>query len=465
MLEHEPIALEGFDRVLIDNSLDVGLVPEGTPALPEGEGWLMVQFGADTREEADQQARALMDHLEGTDSPPTMKLFDDPAEEEQLWQIREAGLGATAWVPGQPDRWPGWEDSAVAPEQMGQYLRELRALFLEYGYSASVYGHFGQGCVHCRIDFGLRTAEGIERWKRFLLDATDLVVRHGGSLSGEHGDGQARGWLLDRMYGEELVGAFREFKAIWDPAGRMNPGKVVDPDPVDAHLRLGTGYAPPELRTHFDYPSDEHSFSRAALRCVGVGLCRREDGGTMCPSFQVTHEERHSTRGRARLLWEMLNGDLADEGWRSEPVREALDLCLSCKGCKHDCPVQVDMATYKAEFLSHHYKGRLRPLTAYSIGLIPAWARVAVAGPAARQRRHREPAAVQGRQAARGHRARAARPALRGAELHRLVPPAAASPCRPTGPRWSCGPTRSTRSSRATSDRRRSGCSRTPAGG
>ena len=203
------------------------------------------------------------------------------------------------------------------------------------------------------------------------------MVSHGGSLSGEHGDGQQRAWLLQRMYGDDLVDAFRRFKEIWDPRGRMNPGKVVDPYPVDSDLRLGTDYQPPEVSTEFAYPADAGSFAGATLRCVGVGLCRREEGGTMCPSYMVTHEEQHSTRGRARLLYEMLSGELRAEGWRSTAVRDALDLCLSCKGCKGDCPVNVDMATYKAEFLHHHYRHRLRPRAAYTIGLIPFTARLA----------------------------------------------------------------------------------------
>jgi Fe-S oxidoreductase len=260
-------------------------------------------------------------------------------------------------------------------------LRALRRLLDRHGYQGALYGHFGQGCVHTRIDFDLVTAAGIRRFRAFLSDAADLVLSLGGSLSGEHGDGQSRAELLGKMYGPELVQAFREFKAIWDPEGRMNPGKVVDPYRIDENLRLGTGYHPPPLATRFRFPGDDRgSFARATLRCVGVGECRRASGGTMCPSYMVTREERHSTRGRARLLFEMLQGEVI-RGWRSEPVKEALDLCLACKGCKSECPVNVDMATYKAEFLSHYYAGRRRPAAAYAMGLVHWWVRLAAHAP------------------------------------------------------------------------------------
>lgn len=382
ILPFEPIGLEGLDHLLIayirkngDSAADLKLLPEGT-------AFLLVEFGGGDKEDSDEQARRCMAALGKQPNAPQMKLFDDPQEEEKLWHVRESGLGATAFVPGLPDMWPGWEDSAVPPERVGAYLRGLRGLFDQYGYNPSLYGHFGQGCIHCRVDFDLYSAEGIRTWRAFLDDAADLVVRHGGSLSGEHGDGQARGELLSRMYGPELMQAFREFKEIWDPDGKMNPGKGVDAASVTSNLRLGTDYAPPPTTTHFQFPEDRGTFSRAVLRCVGVGKCRNHDDQTMCPSYMVTREEQHSTRGRARLLWEMLNGHVLTDGWRSAPVHEALDLCLACKGCKHDCPVNVDMATYKAEFLAHYYEGRLRPRHAYAFGFIHRWARLANRAPA-----------------------------------------------------------------------------------
>jgi len=363
--------------LLIDYIASKGDLTEHLRLLPEGNAFLLVEFGGENQQDAGRQARECQEMLQQSSSPPSIRFSGDPKEEAELWEVRESGLGATAFVPNLPDMWPGWEDSSVPPERLGDYLRDLRQLFTKYSYNPSVYGHFGQGCVHCRIDFDLYTAQGIQNWRAFLDEAAELVVRHGGSLSGEHGDGQARGELLPKMFGDELVQAFREFKAIWDPEGKMNPGKVVDTEGITSHLRLGANYSPAQPATHFQYPSDEGAFSRAVLRCVGVGKCRDQGGQIMCPSYLATREEMHSTRGRARLLWEMVNGELSAEGWRSESVKDALDLCLSCKGCKGDCPVQVDLATYKAEFLSHYYAGRLRPRHAYAMGWIHRWARLA----------------------------------------------------------------------------------------
>jgi Fe-S oxidoreductase len=346
--------------------------------LPEGKGWLIVEFGGKTTEEADAPAKALMAELKAKPNPPSMKLIDDEREEKVIWEIRDSGLGASARVPNEPDTWEGWEDSAVSPDDIGRYLRDFRKLLEKHGYLCTLYGHFGQGLVHTRIDFGLKTHEGIQNYLSFTDEAADLIVRYGGSLSGEHGDGQSRGELLVKMFGPELIDAFQEFKSIWDPDWKMNPGKVVRPNRRDENLRYGENYDPPQSPTKFEYPKDKNSFSYAMERCVGVGKCRRHEGGTMCPSYMVTREEKHSTRGRARLLWEMLNGGvIGKNGWRDQNVKEALDLCLACKGCKADCPVNVDMATYKAEFLSHYYKGRLRPIHAYAFGFIHVWARLA----------------------------------------------------------------------------------------
>ncbi len=377
ILEHKPIGLEGLDHLLIGYQRKKGMHSEALDLLPEGKGYLFVEFRGNTKDESDEAARKLMEDLKQHDNPPQMKLFDNRSAETELWEVRESGLGATARIPDQPDTWPGWEDSAVHPQDIGKYLRDLKELFHKFGYNAAVYGHFGQGLVHCRIDFDLRTADGLSTFRAFLDAAAELIVRYNGTLSGEHGDGQARGELLTKMYGEEMMSVFREFKAIWDPDWKMNPGKVIDANPILANLRLGDNYNPWEPETQFRYPDDEYSFSRATLRCVGVGKCRRKEGGTMCPSYMVTHEEEHSTRGRARLLFEMLQGEAITDGWHSEKVKEALDLCLACKGCKNDCPVNVDMATYKAEFLSHYYQGKLRPVTGYTMGMIHWWARLA----------------------------------------------------------------------------------------
>jgi FAD/FMN-containing dehydrogenase/Fe-S oxidoreductase len=376
-----PIGLEGIDDFLVDDMKKKKLHPERLKLLPDGRGWLLVEFGGQDRDEAVANARRAMDALRSVPDAPSMKLYDDPWEEGIVWKVRESGLGATARVPGERDTWEGWEDSAVAPEKLGGYLRKLKALYDRFGYEGALYGHFGQGCVHTRITFDLATRKGVETYRAFVEEAADLVVSMGGSLSGEHGDGQSRGELLPKMFGEELIEGFREYKRAWDPDWKMNPGKKVDPYPLDSNLRLGPGFKELRPRTAFRFPEDEGRFGRVATRCVGVGECRRTEGGVMCPSYRATREEKHSTRGRARLLHEMLVGDPLEGGWRSEAVEDALHLCLACKGCKSDCPMNVDMATYKAEFLHHRYRRRLRPRAAYAMGLIMFWARLASLAP------------------------------------------------------------------------------------
>lgn len=381
ILPLNPIGLEGIDDRLINDEKIKGSLTRETKLLPPGGGWLYVEFGGQTQEEADARAAECVAKIKATKNPPSAKLVDDAGERHKLWEIRESSLGSTAFVPGKPDTWGGFEDSAVPPEKIGPYLRELRALFTKFGLYPSTYGHFGQGIVHCRVAFDLFTAEGVRNFEAFMSEAADLVIGFGGSLSGEHGDGQSRAQFLGRMFGARNIEAFREFKDIWDPHWMMNPGKVIDPNPITSDLRLGPDYNPPTPKTWFKYPDDGGAFHHAVLRCVGVGKCRRHNEGTMCPSYQVTREEMHSTRGRARLLWEMMNGQVLTDGWRDEAVRESLDLCLSCKGCKGECPVGVDMATYKAEFLAHHYAGRPRPRSAYAFGFVPIWSRLASHAP------------------------------------------------------------------------------------
>ena len=392
ILPHRPIALEGLDHRLISDEQIKDLNPQALAELPDGSAFLMVQFGADSRADVDQAAKGLLDALHGTDHHPSVEFFDDPEREDELWQVREAGLGATAHLPGQPDTFEGWEDSAVHPDRLGDYLRDLQRLYDEFGYSSdlmpALYGHFGQGCVHTRIPFDLYTTRGVATYRQFMERAADLVVSYGGSLSGEHGDGQSRGELLGRMFGTDLVRVFEEVKDVFDPQGLMNPGKVVRPARLDEHLRLGADWAPAITQDlFFRFPQDGGSFAEAANRCVGVGKCRQhhpKGGAVMCPSYQVTGEEEHSTRGRARLLFEMLDGhgdSPLSGGWRSREVRDALDLCLACKGCKTDCPANVDMATYKAEFLAQHWRGRQwrRPRSDLALGWLPVAAR-AVSG-------------------------------------------------------------------------------------
>jgi len=381
ILGYGPIGLEGMDDRLVNDIKHIGIREDSLRELPEGAGWLLVEFGGDSREEADSRARQMVDELGRKGRAPASRIFDNREHEEEIWRTREAGLGATAHVTSEHPTWEGWEDSAVPPDRLGDYLRDLRRLLDRYEYIGDFYGHFGQGCLHTRINFDLFTAPGIQKFRRFIGEAAELVVSFGGSLSGEHGDGQSRAEFLPKMFGPDVMEAFGEFKQIWDPDNRMNPGKIVDPFRVDENLRYGSDYNHPSPQTRFGFPDAGGNFAHAMQRCVGVGECRRVDKGTMCPSFQVTREEKHSTRGRAHLLWEMLEGDPVSGMWQNEDVRDALDLCLACKGCKGDCPVHVDMATYKAEFLSHYYERHLRPRHAFAFGLITWWARLASRAP------------------------------------------------------------------------------------
>jgi FAD/FMN-containing dehydrogenase/Fe-S oxidoreductase len=381
IMNHKPIGLEGFDDLLVSYTRKKGINSEGLALLPEGGGWLMIEFGASALAEAESQARGLMQALGRSAIAPNMQLYTDKQKIKRVWEVRESALGATSHVAGEPLNWEGWEDAAVAPEKLGGYLRDLRIMMAAYGYKGSLYGHFGHGCVHTRINFDLQSKDGIAKFRKFMEQAADLVVSYGGSISGEHGDGQSRGELLPKMFGPELVQALREFKSAWDPEWKMNPGKLIEPYKLDENLRLGAGYSPWQPETNFKFVADHGSLAEATLRCVGVGKCRREEGGVMCPSYRATHEEEHSTRGRAHLLWEMTQGEVIRDGWRSEEVKRSLDLCLACKGCKSDCPVGVDVASYKSEFLSHYYEGRMRPRSAYAFGNIDLWARLASHAP------------------------------------------------------------------------------------
>ncbi len=379
ILDFHPIGLEGIDRMLTGFMQRKGLALDDIALLPPGHSFLLVEFGASSDEEVEAHARRFVEAVSRLDVRPSTKLCST-TEAPRIWFVRESALGATVFVPGEPHGWEGWEDAAVPPEKLGSYLRQLFALMGEYGYRSPMYGHFGQGCVHLRINFDLESAEGIRKFREFIDRAADIVIAHGGSISGEHGDGKARSVLLPKMFGPELIEAFREFKALWDPDNRMNPGHIVDPVAVyDAteNLRLGDGYKSHHQATFFQFPDDQGSLSEATLRCVGVGACRKNGPGTMCPSYMVTQEEKHSTRGRAHLLWEMLEGDVLNRDWENEDVKEALDLCLSCKACQSECPVNVDMATYKAEFLAHYYQAHRRPLRDYAFGFMDKWARLA----------------------------------------------------------------------------------------
>ncbi|MFH8614834.1 FAD-binding and (Fe-S)-binding domain-containing protein [Streptomyces sp. NPDC017979] len=364
LLPHAPLTVEG----MADD-----LVPPGH-GLPRGRAWLFVETGGDTPAEARAHAGAIVRAADALGAA----VVTDAAQMRALWRVREDAAGTATRTPAGAEAWPGWEDCAVPPARLGAYLRDFRALLADHGLHGTPYGHFGDGCIHVRIDADLITEAGVRAYRRFSEDVAALVVAHGGSLSGEHGDGQARAELLPRMYGPELVALFGRFKDLWDPAGGLNPGMLVRPAPLDANLRFAVLPKEP-VDVAFGYPHDGGDFAAAVRRCVGVAKCRETTPGpgVMCPSFRVTGEEEHSTRGRARLLHEMLAGEVVQGGWRSTEVRDALDLCLSCKGCRSDCPVGVDMATYKAEFLHHHYRGRLRPAAHYALGRLPQWLRAA----------------------------------------------------------------------------------------
>jgi FAD/FMN-containing dehydrogenase/Fe-S oxidoreductase len=384
ILEHKPIGLEGVDGYLLDALRRKQKSVEDLKLLPPGDGFLIVEFGAANQHDANAKARAFVASMKSLPAQPTSRIYTSD-EAKRVWHIRESGLGATAFIPGpqctSTTGWEGWEDAAVDPAQLGSYLRAIHALINEYNYSTAMYGHFGQGCVHMRLNFDLETPAGILNFRQFIERAADIALAHGGSLSGEHGDGQARGALLPKMFGEDLMEAFRSFKRIFDPTNRMNPGKLIDAHEAHEDLRLGADYKPWQPKTHFAYAEDNGSFASANLRCVGVGACRKTDAGTMCPSFMATGEELHSTRGRAHLLWELMQGEVLPNQWQNNQVKESLDLCLSCKACKSECPVSVDMATYKAEFLSHYYDGQPHPLAHYAFGRIDRFAQLASLAP------------------------------------------------------------------------------------
>ncbi|GAA2357351.1 FAD-binding and (Fe-S)-binding domain-containing protein [Streptomyces carpaticus] len=372
LLPYQPLTVEGMAGDLVGDT--------ARAALPRGGAWLFVEMGGAGRAEAEAAAGHLV-RAAGADGATGHTLVTDPAGQRVLWRIREDASGTATRLPDGGEAWPGWEDCAVPPARLAGYLREFRALLSDYGLRGLPYGHFGDGCIHVRIDFDLLTAPGIARFREFSTELARLVAAHGGSLSGEHGDGLARAELLPLMYGRELVGVFHEFKDLWDPDGGLNPGVLARPDRLDDHLRFA-GLPKEPVPVAFGYPHDGGDFSAAVRRCVGVAKCREttaSGGQVMCPSFRVTGEEQHSTRGRARLLHEMLVGEVITDGWQSGEVADALDLCLSCKGCRGDCPVEVDMATYKAEFLHQRYRGRRRPAAHYAMGRLPQWLRLTAA--------------------------------------------------------------------------------------
>jgi FAD/FMN-containing dehydrogenase/Fe-S oxidoreductase len=379
LLEHHPQALEGFDHRLPDFAREKGM--PGVRMLPGGRAFLLIELGGSDDDEVRGLAAAIERRAAEVKECAGIALLLDGADQRAVWAIRESGLGAGALIPGHPRTWPGAEDCAVPPVRLGQFLRRLTALLDRYGLAAATYyGHFGEGCVHCRINFDFFSADGIAKFRAAMIEIGDLVAEFGGSLSGEHGDGLARSELLPKMFGPELIGAFREFKQAFDPDYQMNPGVIVDPEPLDANLRLGPRYQPKPVRTRFDFSADG-GLAGAALKCVGIGKCRKTDAGVMCPSYMATREEMHSTRGRARLLHEALSGDLLPNGFADDALYESLKLCLSCKACKSECPASVDMAAYKAEFLANYYELHWRPPAVRFFARIHEIARLAAMAP------------------------------------------------------------------------------------
>ncbi|MGF6962439.1 FAD-binding and (Fe-S)-binding domain-containing protein [Paraburkholderia youngii] len=381
LLPLSPIAMEGLDTGIVGGLRERGLALADIAELPEGNAWLMVEFGATDRRVAAELAEKAASLSASFPGSPSSRTVDDASLMKRLWSVRETGASATSIGDdmSHPDPVVGWEDAAVEPRHLGAYLREFSALVESYGYKTNMYGHFGDGCIHSRITFDLRNAQGVNTWRQFLFDAAALVVKYEGSLSGEHGDGQAKGELLQLMYPPELMEAFRAFKAIWDPRGRMNPGKLIDAMPVDENLRLGPSYRRVDVSSPFTFGDlgKPDTFARATERCIGMGKCRSLSGGTMCPSYRASREEKYSTRGRARLLFELLKGEVIEDGWKSEAVKDSLDHCLACKGCRSDCPTHVDIAKYKSHFLYEYFKHKRRPVMDAMIGRIGNWLPVA----------------------------------------------------------------------------------------
>lgn len=382
VLGHAPAAVEGIEERIV-TAMRLRRGAASVSALPDGSAWMFIELEDDDEDSVATRAQALESRLRAVGRVLDLRVVDDPEQRAALWRVREDGAGLLTRPPEGGQTWPGWEDSAVPPDHLADYLSDLRDLLDQHELQSVFYGHFGAGCVHMRVDFDLTTAEGVAVMVDFTDAAARLVCAYGGSISGEHGDGRARSDLLALQYGAEVLAAFSTFKSAFDPDGRLNPGIIVSPSPRQDDLAL-LQLAPFDASaTAFDFPHDPGGFAEAAQRCVGIGRCRADlpaaGGHSMCPSFRATHDEKDSTRGRARALQEMVAGDLVTTGWRSPEVRDALDFCLSCKACATDCPVGVDMATYKAEFLHHHYRRRLRPLSHYSLGWLPVLS--AVVGP------------------------------------------------------------------------------------
>ena len=403
LLAHSPLAVEGMDRRLVD-VVRAHKGPGAVPTLPEGEGWLLVEVGAPGEDVTAslERARALCADSAAIDTV----VYPPGAQASALWRIRADGAGLGGRTPpdgaggGDQQAWPGFEDAAVPPENLGAYLRDFTALMAEFDIDGLLYGHFGDGCVHVRLAMPLDTPEGVAHSRAFLQSAARICAAHGGSVSGEHGDGRARGELLRFMYSPDMLDLFARVKHIFDPDNLLNPGVLAAPmdeaeassrararnaggvlelqpgvDPLDANLRRVAAHPMP-ADGGFAFTHDGGDFTAAVHRCTGVGKCRAGVSGTfMCPSYLATREEKDVTRGRARILQEAANSQLV-KAIDSPEVLEALDLCLACKACSADCPAGVDLARYRSEALFRTYRGRMRPLSHYTLGWLPRLTRV-----------------------------------------------------------------------------------------
>ncbi|WP_434700544.1 FAD-binding and (Fe-S)-binding domain-containing protein [Trueperella pyogenes] len=378
LLAHAPLAVEGIDAELVEV---VRRKKGAVPALPAGGGWLFIEVGAQEGEDVAVVDRRVAAIVRDAGTADVVVCPPGP-EAAELWRIRADGAGLGGRTPAGEAAWPGWEDSAVPPEKLGPYLRDLRGLMSAKGLDGLMYGHFGDGCVHVRIDFPLEEAGGVPLMRAFMEEATDIAMRYGGSMSGEHGDGRARSELLTRMYPPQILELFGAVKALFDPDDVLNPGVLVRPRPLDADLRRPQA-APSQYAGGFHFREDGGDFTRAVHRCTGVGNCRADRtaaGFYMCPSYQATKDEKDVTRGRARVLQEVTNGQLVS-GFADSALREALDLCLACKACSTDCPTGVNLAKFKSEALYRGYRGKIRPRTHYILGNLPILARWATAIP------------------------------------------------------------------------------------
>lgn len=374
IMPFKPIAMEGLDWGIVGGLNDRNLRQKEIALLPEGHAWMLVELAAAATDTLESDVERFVQSMNSNALVKSSRSIEKGAQEAAIWSIREQGASATSMSldPEGIDPVVGWEDTAVDPLQLGNYLREFKALVDRYGYTTSLYGHFGDGCIHARITFDTRSEKGVAHWRNFSNDIAHLVVRFGGSLSGEHGDGQAKAEFLPIMFGDELMHAFRRFKSAWDPASRMNPGKLIDAYRMDENLRFGPDYQTPAIVSKLHFSEDPKGFGRSTERCIGMGKCRAQTGA-MCPSYQASGNERYSTRGRAHLLHELVRGQVLQDGWRDPDVADSMEHCLSCKACKTQCPTGVDIASYKAEFMYHHFAQKRRPLHHHVFGRIGQW--------------------------------------------------------------------------------------------